>query len=332
MLEWLENPESRPNVQTLLDTDISMPIIALTQLLHYWVTLKVAGKTPGEFRSLIRGTTGHSQGIVSSVVIASSETDEDFKENVRKAVGLLYWVGLFSRHEWETVSTPLDSKSLQDSLNNEEGVPTPMLGISGLDFTEISSFVEKANGSLASNFQIDISLINSSNGFICSSHPQSLHKLNTFLRDVKKPASKDEKPRITTRFLQINAPFHSRYLAGIAVRVQEEILRYDLEFSIENIGIPVYHTETGKDMRIENESGGVSVGLVQQICARPVAWEASTVEIGNVSYILDFGPGGIGGLVVRNLKDNSGGVKVILASCCLEPVSGNVLLDKSFLF
>ncbi|KAJ3030348.1 UNVERIFIED_CONTAM: 3-oxoacyl-[acyl-carrier-protein] synthase [Siphonaria sp. JEL0065] len=147
VLEWLENPETRPNAQTMLDTDISMPLIAMTQILHYWVMLRIAGKTPGEMRRLIKGngdfltttasrsyklgTTGHSQGIISSVVIASSETDDEFIENARKAVGLLYWIGLHSRSVWEVSASPVNERTLQDCLNNDEGVPTPMLAVSG---------------------------------------------------------------------------------------------------------------------------------------------------------------------------------------------------------
>jgi malonyl CoA-acyl carrier protein transacylase len=55
VMSWLEKPETRPNLEKLLATDLSLPLIGLTQLLSYWIMLKVLDKTPGEMRGLIAG-------------------------------------------------------------------------------------------------------------------------------------------------------------------------------------------------------------------------------------------------------------------------------------
>ena len=49
----------------------------LTQLVQYLVVCHIANLTPGEFHSRLSGATGHSQGIVSAVVIAASGTFEE---------------------------------------------------------------------------------------------------------------------------------------------------------------------------------------------------------------------------------------------------------------
>jgi hypothetical protein len=56
---------------------ISFPLIGLTQLVQYLVVCHVANLTPGKFHSRLSGATGHSQGIVSAVVIAASGTFEE---------------------------------------------------------------------------------------------------------------------------------------------------------------------------------------------------------------------------------------------------------------
>jgi hypothetical protein len=70
----------------LASVPISFPLIGLTQLVQYLVVRCVANLTPGELPSRISGATGHSQGIVSAVVIASSGTFEEFADNSQKAI------------------------------------------------------------------------------------------------------------------------------------------------------------------------------------------------------------------------------------------------------
>lgn len=91
--------------------------------------VKISGKIIAEWQTMWQGTTGHSQGIVSSVVIASAKTEQELIELSQKALGFLFWVGLRSQKAFPTSS--ISSRILQDSFDNQEGVPTPMLIISG---------------------------------------------------------------------------------------------------------------------------------------------------------------------------------------------------------
>jgi fatty acid synthase subunit alpha, fungi type len=56
---------------------------------QYLIVCRVLGLTPGEMRSRIAGTTGHSQDIVSSVAISAS-TFESFTSNPVKASKWLF--------------------------------------------------------------------------------------------------------------------------------------------------------------------------------------------------------------------------------------------------
>ncbi|KAJ3071925.1 3-oxoacyl-[acyl-carrier-protein] synthase [Podochytrium sp. JEL0797] len=333
VMDWLTKPDSRPNTQSLLATDLSLPLIGLTQLLAYWVTLKITNKTPGEMRSLIQGTTGHSQGIVSSIVIASSETEKEFMENTQKALALLFWIGLRSQNAWP--STTLDPNILQDSLTSGEGVPTPMLLVSGLRRSEIAEHIEKTNTHLPQEKRIQLSLINGPRACICTGHPQSLYGLNVALRKIKAAPGENQnripysqrKVRFTSRFLPVTVPFHSDNLKHVPAILAEDIATHGLQFSAAKVKIPVFHTQTGEDLATLGDR--LTISLVEQICTLPVLWEQATQQ--KVTHILDFGPGGssgIGGLTHRNKEGT--GVQVILASS-LEMTS-NELFDKSYLF
>jgi hypothetical protein len=55
LLSWLDDPNTRPGKSTMLATDLSLPLIGLTQLVAYWVNLKVLDLTPAQMRECISG-------------------------------------------------------------------------------------------------------------------------------------------------------------------------------------------------------------------------------------------------------------------------------------
>jgi malonyl CoA-acyl carrier protein transacylase len=62
----------------------SYPLVGLTQLAHYVSTLAKLGKTHEEMA--FKGATGHSQGVASAVVLASSATTAELNANALKMV------------------------------------------------------------------------------------------------------------------------------------------------------------------------------------------------------------------------------------------------------
>ncbi|KAI9088332.1 hypothetical protein DFS34DRAFT_701418 [Phlyctochytrium arcticum] len=331
VMGWLQNPESRPSTENLLATHLSLPLIGLTQLANYFITFKLLNKTPGEFRSILAGTTGHSQGIVSSVVISASETEKEFLENTQKALTLLYWLGL--RSQSACPATTLNPNILQDSLANSEGVPTPMLAVNGLRYSEVQQHAETTNSFLPADRRVHLSLVNGPRSTIFTGPPQSLYGLNVSLRKLKAQTGQDQsriphsqrKVRFSSRFLPVAVPFHSEYLKDVPSILEADIKAHNLQFEAKKLAVPVYHTHTGEDLR---QSDNVTSSLVHQICLQPVYWEKATHKS---THVLDFGPGGasgVGSLTHRNKEGT--GVQVILAGT-LENVPAE-LLDRSYIF
>ncbi|KAF9167813.1 3-oxoacyl-[acyl-carrier-protein] synthase [Actinomortierella ambigua] len=316
VMGWLRNPDSKPDVAYLVSAPVSLPLIGLVQLVHYYAMLKILNKTPGQLREVILGSTGHSQGIISSVVISASETFDDFVINSRKALGLLFWIGTRSQQVYP--QTTLNPAILQDSLSNNEGNPTPMLVVNSLRASEVQKYVEATNLHLPEDRKIKIALINGPRSIICTGPPQSLYGLNLAFRKLKAPTGLEQgrvpfserKVRFSSRFLPITAPFHSSYLDGVSALVADDVNRYDLAFDHTKMTMPVFSTESGKDIA---GSPNVTMELIDQICSLPVHWEKATAMNG-LTHVIDFGPGGssgVGSLTARN-KDGTG-VQVILA-------------------
>jgi fatty acid synthase subunit beta, fungi type len=316
VFRWLHNRDAQPDTDYLVSAPVSLPLIGLTQLSHYIVTCKVLGTHPGDIRELLKGTTGHSQGVVTAAAVAASEDWDSFYANAQAALTILFWIGCRSQQVYPRTS--IQPGVVQDSIEHGEGEPTPMLSIRDLSRSQVQAHIDATNEHLAKDKHIAISLVNSARNVVVTGPMMSLYGLNLALRKVKAPTGLDQarvphserKIRFVHRFLPITAPFHSPYLAEA-----QKLLAHDLKsvnIPSSTLTIPMFNTDTGKDIRDE-VSGNIVPSLVRMITHDPVHWEKATF-FPRATHIIDFGPGGISGLgVLTNRNKDGTGVRVILA-------------------
>ena len=316
IMSWLHERDTQPDTDYLVSAPVSLPLIGLVQLAHYQVACKALGRTPGEVSQRFRGTTGHSQGVVTAAAIATADSWDSFAKAAKDAITLLFWIGMRSQQAYPRTS--LAPAILQDSVANGEGTPTPMLSIRDLSRAQVQEHIDATNEHLPTERHIAISLVNSARNFVVTGPPISLHGLNLRLRKVKAPTGLDQnripfterKVRFVNRFLPITAPFHSPLLTGAYRQIQDDVK--DIKISGKSLNMAVYDTNTGKDLR-QQGSSDVVASLVRMITQDPVNWEKAT-EFPDATHILDFGPGGISGLgVLTNRNKDGTGVRVILA-------------------
>lgn len=315
VLGWLQNRDSQPDTDYLVSAPVSLPLIGLVQLAHYTVTCRTLGLTPGDVRERFSGTTGHSQGIVTAAAIAVADSWQTFEKATKDALTILFWIG--SRSQQAYPRTSLAPSTLQDSVENGEGTPTPMLSVRDLPQAALEEHINATNHHLPKDRHIAISLTNSARNFVVTGPPISLYGLNLRLRKVKAPTGLDQtripfterKIRFVNRFLPITAPFHSIYLTDAYKQLQEDLK--DLRIDSQTLSIPVFNTADGKDIR--EEGNNIVSALVRMITQDPVKWETATA-FPNATHVVDFGPGGISGLgVLTNRIKEGTGVRVILA-------------------
>ncbi|KAK6202274.1 S-acyl fatty acid synthase thioesterase [Scheffersomyces amazonensis] len=321
ILKWLNNRDLTPDQDYLLSVPVSCPVICLIQLCHYTITCKILGLTPGEFRNYLTngGTTGHSQGLVTAVAIASSDSWDSFLENSIKAISLLFFIG--SRCLITYPRTTLPPTMLQDSLDNGEGRPSPMLSIRDLSIDQVENFIAQTNKHLPQEKHIAISLINGARNLVVSGPPESLYGLNLTLRNKKAPNGLDQsrvpfserKLKFSNRFLPIFSPFHSHLLTDASALVFEDLASENINFPKELIKIPVFDTFNGQNFQTFDESKETIIErVVLCITQLRVNWELAT----NVqsTHILDFGPGGVSGLGILTHRNKEGtGSRIIIA-------------------
>ena len=321
VMRWLHDKDTQPDTDYLVSAPVSLPLIGLVQLAHYAVTCKAVGQTPGDIRQKFHGTTGHSQGIVTAAAIAAADSWESYEKAAKKALTILFWIG--SRSQQAYPRTSLAPSILQDSRDNGEGNPTPMLSVRDLPRSALQEHIDTTNHHLPQDRHIAISLSNSARNFVVTGPPISLYGLNLRLRKVKAPTGLDQtripfterKSRFVNRFLPITSPFHSIYLTEAYKHIIDDL--NDIEISVKELNIPVFNTATGMDVRQEGEDNIVPA-LVRMITQDPVDWDKATV-FSKATHIIDFGPGGISGLGVLTSRIKEGtGVRVILAG----PIDG----------
>jgi fatty acid synthase subunit beta len=323
LISWLENADKTPSTEYLLSIPVSCPVICVIQLAHYAITARVLGMTPGDLRGYLSGATGHSQGLTTALAIAEADSWESFFQSLNKSITFLFYIGVRCSQVYP--NTALPPSILQDSIENGEGNPYPMLSVRDLSKEQVQDFVDQTNAHLPKEKHIAISLVNGARNLVVSGPPQSLYGLNLTLRKAKAPSGLDQaripfserKLKFSNRFLPITSPFHSHLLDEASILIQEDLKKEGLEFNQADLKIPVYDTFDGTDLR--EFKGSVIDRLNLLITKLPVNWEEATKF--QATHILDFGPGGASGLGVLTHRNKDGtGVRIVIAGVLDNPV------------
>ena len=169
-MRWLHDEESTPDLTNLVSTPVSFPLIGLVQLAHYYVTCKILTKEPGELRKGLVGTTGHSQSIVTAAAIASASTWDSFHRITSDTLTILFWISCRSQQTYPRTS--LAPSTLQDTINEGEDTPLPMLSVRDLPQAQVQHHVGITNTRLPMDRHIHISLINDARNVVVTGSSQ----------------------------------------------------------------------------------------------------------------------------------------------------------------
>ena len=316
LMQWLTEPSKIPDTDYLLSITISCPLITVIQLSHYALTARLLGFTPGELRSHLSGSTGHSQGLAIALAISEADSWESYFTVMKKTISLMFFIGVRCFQTYPNTSVP--PTIVEDSKEHGEGNPTPMLSVTNLTQDKVQAFVDKTNSHLPEEKHIFISLVNGVRNFVVSGPPQSLYGLNLALRAAKATAGLDQaripyserKLKISNRFLPVAAPFHCQLMIPAHGLVVKDLKESGLAYNNKDIKIAVYDTFSGDDLRECTEN--TTERIVDCIIRLPVMWVTSTKF--QSTHILDFGPGGASGLGILTHRNKEGtGVRIIIA-------------------
>lgn len=218
-LSWLQDPETRPLVPYLASCAVSLPLIGLTQLAQYVVYGKGSLLGPAELGAKFNGATGHSQGVISACVIAaayppathstgsSSDAWEPFYAHACHGLTVLFQIGLQGSLTFPPIALPPQVTS--SAVEAGEGVPTPMLAVTGLEIKVLEKKISEVNGHVTSqagrDASVSVSLHNGPRAFVVTGNPKDLVGLAEGLRKIRAPSGKDQskvesRPRLFLQF------------------------------------------------------------------------------------------------------------------------------------
>ncbi|KAM0205669.1 hypothetical protein ACHAQD_009961 [Fusarium lateritium] len=319
LLEWLENPSRVPDPTYLASAPVSAPLIGLVQLAHYEVTCKILGLTPGQFRSRVAGTTGHSQGIITAAAVAMADDWVSWREATRNAITTLFWIGVRTQQVWDAQHryNTISEAMVQDSIDHGERKPSPMLSIRGLTREQLQTCITAARRYLKDGaLCLGISMANEPKHFVVSGPPKYLYGLNLQIRKRKQLSSQsDSADAVGSNFLNVSVPFHTHWLNEAVPLIQNDLKHFPMSSS--SMAIPVFSTENGQDIRSQSSQGMLGLDLVSLVVSQGLDWVSATSHIypkatleGEQQTVLDFGPGGVHGI---SSISSGGASRIILA-------------------
>lgn len=180
---------------------MSLPLIGFTQLAQYIVYGKGLNLGPNELGQKFKGATGHSQGVVSAAVIAREYPAQvegvdawiPFYEQANHGLSVLFQIGLQGSLEFPPLA--IAPALTASSLENGEGVPSPMLAVTGLELKALEKKIAEVNGFVTGggrDASVSVSLFNGAKAFVVTGSPKDLVGLADRLRKGRAPAGKDQ--------------------------------------------------------------------------------------------------------------------------------------------
>ena len=269
--------DAPPPLSYLRSAPVSYPLIALTQLVNYVVALGAMGTSQNEMVSLLRGATGHSQGIASAVAVAWSEDESALLRKAVLVIRYLFWHGLRMQlvYDGEMASRRHERAADSDRI-------TPMLAVVGLQPAQLQQHVDAVNAELRAagttdqKSQIDglieLALVNGSVACTVCGLPRGLLALHARLsrtHAVGASAAATQRtlpyykrlPRLSAlRWLSVTAPFHySALMEPARVAILQDARRIGFHVPASELRCAVFGTAgVAADLRQIELGGGFS--------------------------------------------------------------------------
>ncbi len=304
---WLATPEKAPDEWYLSAAPISMLLIGLTQLAHFFLFLE-NGFQVNSRREVIIGTTGHSQGLASAVFAGLGLDNQGYYSHLPYTIQYLFYLGVSSQQGYGSIDIdPLEQEEAK-SLGLAE--ISPMVVLIGPSADEIQTLLSPFNQERKFEDQVFLSLLNTPDSHVISARPKShltfFHKHREFLHEKK------------WRFVPImtTAPFHAPLLQHTAPIMAENLRKFSFSYQGKDLGIPVFSIFDGRNL--QTEQGELAMIMYKEIIIQELHWRhavAAAVASGSQGMILDFGPGRVSGrLTAAHLRQEQAPTILSLAN------------------
>jgi len=292
---WLEEESEIPDFGYLLSSPLSHPLIYLCQISNY-ISILQEGLDQEKLLRNTHSMTGFSTGVVAAILCSMGLPMDELWKLAIKVQAMFFWQGV--RCQQCTLKLGVRPELALGELNSTEETPSCMASITGLTRDrleeQINSFSD--NGTVYPAYELF------PDRWIVSGMPDVLVEFNKFLNE--RIDGIDWKYNLST--IAAHSPFLSYALESTPLDAEQ----LGLDFSGEEMKVPVWSNDTGTDLRISKD---ILYDVMQAYFTRPGVWPkqiASLFPPTRITHVLDFGPGtGIASLTRKHVKEN--GIQVI---------------------
>ena len=307
---WLSSEEPPIDSTTLASSIVSQPLIFLTQAAHIMAARDMG--FPQDGWPHITVTAGHSQGLMTAVLLSSVAGGKDFADEVVRICRYFFWQGLRMQQAFPDGAG--NRRLLQAHYDNyDEGYPSPMGAIKGLSQESLDQALDALDPAEMSG-PIVRSLVNGPDRLVVSADPADLVQLR--LQLAHSP--------IHWEFLRTSAPFHSPYMAPALDAFRKDLQRLEISFTAADLAIPVLSTADGSNLQ---DVPDLTDALLQAQFVLPVDWFAVCRVIAadyQAQTVIDWGPQTT---VARLVRENLEGLGVAVLAA--EEADDRTLLFDS---
>lgn len=166
---------------------VSFPGIAIAQMCHVIIAFKSTGVAFPEFQKKFVGATGHSQGIGSAIVLACSNSLEEF---ISKGLEMVKLMAALSHHIQAKTNEALAALSgltlpkmgrLKIKNPEPEADPTFMMAVIGTPYSNVEKQMVAFNAQLPSPFPLELALVNGPRACVVAGPPKLLARFRKIL-------------------------------------------------------------------------------------------------------------------------------------------------------
>lgn len=288
--KWLQG-EGLPPDSYLENYLISIPGIFITQVAYFDLLKKSGFPMEQAIRETV-GCTGHSQGIYAAALVSIASKGFDFYKVFKDVLKLIILSGIHLSRVYEE-GEDQGSNLLSQELDQQN--PTPMVAVAGIDLDSLMYDLNEYNRNNRGE-PLFIGLKNSDNSFVLVGKSKDLVRFRAGIKD------KWQIKNVKWNYLDISIPFHCEEHLGAALEpFVRDLGSIGFGYKISDLSIPVYSTNNGADIRtmaeIKEPKAIKSLGqvLFELAFLKKLDWKLSISRIfeGDLSYIIDFGPGKI---------------------------------------
>ena len=192
LVSWITDDNREPEEGDLALAPLSYPLIFVTQLCSYLVFLDEAQLTHEQAMQRTRCLSGHSQGLMSAVLLSWATCEEKLYTCAAEIVKVMFWIGLRCQSAADNIirrrTAAIDLEKVGEGERAAQSA-SPMLAVVGFATEEVGEILRETQSrfQLPPSRQLELALVNGRDACIISGHPDSLLAVVEFVKSISVP-------------------------------------------------------------------------------------------------------------------------------------------------